>query len=132
MELKVDISNEHLTELFIMALEGGSNYWYYIDTTDISVVNKVFSPDDRQMMSTSEKVVKAILEGKVPHIPIYDQEELDEVLLGHFSLDSIRNGVRKMSEENLGLLANAMMDQFDGYDADSFFQYCVMGEQRFS
>ena len=74
MMVKIKFSNENIVHALIGALEGGSNYWYFLP--DVSMVKKI---DNK---SLSECIVLSALSGI--EIPVYDVEA-EDIFLGNIS-----------------------------------------------
>lgn len=141
-------TKEDIINLFVTSLEGGSNYWYYMELPD-----NINSYGD----STSEAVGNFILKGGT--VPFYDVEmisdieyrkkkgeyniqgdivnqiELDkdyeEALLGYVDMDSILEGINIIKKDYPEVWENILLEQSDASDADVFLQLCVMGEVVF-
>jgi hypothetical protein len=141
-------TKEDIINLFVTSLEGGSNYWYYMELPD-----SINSYGD----STSEAVGNFILKGGT--VPFYDvemisdieyrkkegeyniqgdivnQKELDkdyeEALLGYVDMDSILEGINIIKKDYPEVWENILLEQEDASDADVFLQLCVMGEVVF-
>ncbi len=101
----INIPNEDIIDVLITALEGGSNYWYYIlETSNRSSVKIVLD-----VLTTEEEIT------------VYDVETDDE--LGVLSRDNIKQGIKMFIENGY-----EFEPDMDADDADTFFQYVVMGE----
>jgi hypothetical protein len=128
MKIKVEFSNEKITDLLITALEGGSNYWYWLNDEDIDNLRKLFKKGSS--LSSAEKIGKAVLE-KGCTVRVSDVETGEE--LGILSKDSIREGFSLMLKENDGsaqieTMAHILCDDYDANDADIWFQTVIMKE----
>lgn len=118
MEITIEIKNEDISDILITALEGGSNYWYLLETE-----GKVFKRSSDK--SLSESVIAAVLE-KGEEFDVYDIEE-EDLLLGQLSRENIKRGIILSLKEGINPFQCLDADQ-----ADVFFQHVVMGEVRFS
>jgi hypothetical protein len=128
MKIKVEFSNEKITDLLVTALEGGSNYWYYLNDEDIENLRKLFKKDIS--LSLAEKIGMAVLE-KGCTVRVSDVETGEE--LGVLSKDSIREGFTLMLKEDSGFaqietIAHILCDDYDADDADIWFQTVIMKE----
>ena len=126
--------DEDIFDALVTALEGGSNYWYYIPI-----------PSDRiKKMAIKKAAVKVAGTGRSflsvlgPNLPlvdyiwflmlndtslmIYDIENTED-LLGEMSIDTLRKGAVQYIQER-GEFDPAM----DAGEADCFLQYAVLGE----
>jgi hypothetical protein len=143
--LNRNLTKEDIIDLFVTALEGGSNYWYHMDLPDNI---KSFG------QSTSEAVGEYILQGD--YIEFYDVEEYDRVLrdkergdynvqgdvedeksfnedleetkLGYVDMNKILEAITIIKKEYPEVWENILLEQADAGDADVFLQICVMGE----
>lgn len=143
--LNRNLTKEDIIDLFVTALEGGSNYWYHMDL-----------PEDIKSFgdSTSEAVGEYILQGG--HIEFYDVEEYDRVLrdkergdyniqgdvedeksfnedleetkLGYVDMNKILEAITIIKKDYPEVWENILLEQADAGDADVFLQICVMGE----
>lgn len=111
MRIEIEIKDKDIVDALCTALEGGSNYWYWIETL----------PEfNNKIISLSENIIYYCLNDK-NNIEVFDVETMD--LLGYISKDSIYNGL-KLFIESYYKFDPAM----DANEADILFQYIVMGE----
>jgi hypothetical protein len=112
-----------LEDTFVTALEGGSNYWVYIDQNTLSKVKKDGVP-------LSIAIFNAVMDGM--EIEVLDIEG-DGDVLGTLNLKTMADNLNLMmkSEVHSQSLFNVMRSDFDANDADVVFQYLVMGEVIF-
>ena len=77
MEIKIiqGVKREVLEDVFVTALEGGSNYWYYLPEESIKAIRKAVPKSEDPYLSTA--ILKAILDHDVK-VPINDAENEDE------------------------------------------------------
>lgn len=118
------ITKQDIIDLFVTALEGGSNYWYYIPTIPAGV---------RQIktetgMATSEAIGEYILRGG--NIQINDAEDEEEVL-GTVDMTSLLEAIDLLKSDYTHAYENIIDEEYDADDADIFFQLAVMGEVTF-
>jgi hypothetical protein len=115
------ISKENIIDIFVTALEGGSNYWYYIPT----IPNGVRDIMDETGMATSEAIGQYVLKGG--YVQINDAEDEEEVL-GNVDMDGLLDAIQKVKTEFPDVYNNIIDEEYDADDADIFFQIAVMGE----
>jgi len=114
--ISVDVPIETVKDLFIAALEGGSNYWYYLP--ELEMVRK----PEYKGLSLAEKICRAVIEqGEV--VPVHDIED-DTDKLGEISRENIERGLRLFIQNN-----SWPDSDMDAGQADTFFQLVVMGEE---
>lgn len=118
------IDNQTIEDLLITALEGGSNYWYYLP--DLSMTKKY--KEEGQAQALSERIFKAVMKGEV--VPVHDAED-EEELLGYISKKNIKRAEKLMKENSPDHYKNALSEDWDAETADVWFQYVVLGEITF-
>lgn len=112
MRIEIEIKDKDIVDALCTALEGGSNYWYWIEELPEGLSNE---------FSTSESIINWILCNPENKIEITDVET-DEIL-GYLCKDNIKLGL-ELFIENDHIFDPAM----DANKADILFQYIVMGE----
>lgn len=131
MEIKIEIivPRQVLENVFVTALEGGSNYWYYLSNDAIKLIRKAVPKEEDPYLSTA--ILKAILDHDV-EVPINDAENEEEVL-GYISKKTLQERIQKLYNDDS--LKWALQHEIDNCgDADSsdiVFQYMAMGEVVF-
>jgi hypothetical protein len=130
-KMKSGITKEQIIGLFTTALEGGSNYWYYI-----SNLPKNISMEDA---NTAEAIAKHILNGGYVQFNESDVdsdwvEDVDEEgeLLGYVDMDKLLDALNIVKKDYPEVYERIILDQFDADDADIFLQIAVMGEVRYN
>lgn len=118
------ITKEDIIDLFVTALEGGSNYWYYLPTIP-SAVRDIMNEKN---MATSEAIGEYVLRGG--SIQVNDAEEEEEVL-GTVDMDSLLDAIQKLKEDYPNNYYNIIDEEYDAEDADIFFQLATMGDVVF-
>lgn len=113
--LKRSLSKENIIDLFVTALEGGSNYWYYIPTL----------PND---VNSSEAIGNHILNGG--YVVFHDAENHSEIL-GTVDMNSILEAISLVKSNYPEVWESILLENADANDADVFLQLCVMGEVVF-
>jgi len=136
------ITREQIIDIFVTALEGGSNYWYYI----LDIPKEIKYMIKQEGLAFSEACGKYVLDGG--ELAIYDKEELNNVgigdedsdletysnkpePLGYVNMDSLLDAIRVMKQDYEDRYKNIIMDEYDADDADIFFQLATMGEVVF-
>jgi hypothetical protein len=128
------ITADQIVDVFVTAIEGGSNYWYYI----LDIPNEVKQIMKSESLAFSEACGKYVLNGG--ELIIYDVEEVGEMddvdefstqkpePLGHINMDSLLDAINVMKRDFPEMYENIVMDEYDAEDADVFFQIATMGE----
>jgi hypothetical protein len=103
-------------DLLTTALEGGSNYWYLLKSEEFTEIN-------RFQGTFVERLFAYILDGGF--VSVYDVENPDEKL-GDFNLINIEEAERILEEDFEEYYNNIIEDNWDAYDADTWFQLVIM------
>ena len=127
MKISAEFSYETITGLFVTALEGGSNYWYYLNDEDVEKIRLLFKKGSS--LSLAEKITIAVLE-KGYTVRVTDAESEDD--LGIISKDGIREGFALMlkagGSAQKEAISRIICDAYDADDADVWLQMVVMKE----
>jgi hypothetical protein len=119
-----EIKREVLEDIFVTALEGGSNYWYYLSDEAKKLIRDAVPKSEDPYLSTA--ILKAIERGV--EVPINDAEDEEEVL-GTVSLKTMQERLQKLAEsKNRDALVSHINEEGDGDSADIVFQYLAFGE----
>ena len=105
-------------DLLSTALYGASNYWYLLPDLAIHIAGT-------QGGFIEARVIEAVRKGV--EIPVLDLEDPSEKL-GEISLFNIKRGEQTLKEKNPDVYKRITTDNWDGFDADIWFQYVVMNE----
>ena len=124
-ELKIELGLplERLEDIFVGALEGGSNYWYWMDEDAVTAIRSAVPKSEDPYLSTA--TFKAVMRGV--SVPIRDYENQHEVL-GHISMDTMPARLAKCGKESPHLIMEVLNENDDASTADAIFQYLTMGE----
>lgn len=131
MEFKIEkiVPREVLENVFVTALEGGSNYWYFLSQEAVDKIRKVVPKTDEPFLSMA--VLKAVLDHNVA-VPINDAEN-EEDELGVISMKTFGERLQKLSlDEGSGWALRLEIDDCgDADSSDVVFQFLTMGEVVF-
>ena len=119
-----------LENIFVTALEGGSNYWCHINMRNHRAIRKAVSFEDDPYFSTA--ILKAILDHGVS-VEINDAENEDDIL-GVFTAETIKQRLEELAnDEGLSYALEAEIDEEgDAETSDVVFQYLLFGDLIFS
>jgi hypothetical protein len=124
IEVKQKISQEVLEDIFVTALEGGSNYWYFLSEEAVKLIRDAVPKSEDPHLSTS--ILKAILKGV--EVPINDADNEDDVI-GTISLNTMEERLQKLADsQNKSALIRHIEEEGDADSADTVFQYLAFGE----
>ena len=123
------VPREVLENVFVTALEGGSNYWYCLDRKTLKIVRSAVPANEDGCLSTA--ILTAVLDHNI-EIPVHDVENEDEIL-GYISKKTIQDRIQKLSSsKELSWALRLEMDYAgDADSSDVVFQFIVMGEVMF-
>ena len=128
INIETKIESEVLENIFVTALEGGSNYWYYLPRESVFAVRTAVPRDVEECLSVA--IYKAVCEEGVD-VPIYDAED-EEEMLGILSMTTIPERLGELIQsDNRWALTDELNEEGDANSSDIVFQYLVMGEAIF-
>jgi len=108
-------------DLIVTALEGGSNYWYWLP--DVTMVPKVVDRPNGDCLSI--RIAKAVWDGAT--VPVQDKD--DRSPLGSITKDGILAALDRMYASKYTHCASRIVaEDYDAEDADAWFQCAVMGK----
>jgi hypothetical protein len=126
IDLKLDVSREVLESIFITAMEGGSNYWYYIGEEAVRAINNV-SPR-ASGMAFSERLFTAVYDYGV-QVPIHDIEEIDGEPIGVLDKETFKERLERCANEGaMWALQQEIDEQGDATTSDAVFQYLALND----
>ena len=130
INIQKEVSRDVLENIFVTALEGGSNYWYYINNENGKKIRDAVSRDEEPSFSMA--FAKAILDKRLS-IEVHDIEDMDnDEPLGVINEQTIMSGLQKMVDDGYGwALFDEIAEQGDATSSDMCFQYMVLGEVMF-
>ena len=120
--LKVGIcstmSNQLIEDLFVTALEGGSNYWYQINDID-----SVFYDEKLKNEPLSTCLIQKIINDGL-ELQVCDIETKE--LLGKVNIANIQEAEKRLMGSHPGHYKQIMSEEWDATNADVWFQLVVM------
>jgi len=127
MKIQIEIDDSVLEDVFVTAIEGGSNYWYFLSEDAVRLIRKVVPREEESCLSVA--TFKAVMKGTI--IPINDVEN-EEDIIGWVGLDTMADRLSKLAtSDNRWALQSHMNEEGDADSADIVFQYLAMGEAVF-
>ena len=124
--IKKEISRDVLEDIFVTALEGGSNYWCHFPASSKKLIRDAVPKEQEKYFSIA--VLKAVLDHNVI-VPVHDAEnELD--IIGHISNHTMQKRLNDLAnDEGLKWCLDAELSgNGDAETSDVVFQYLSMGE----
>lgn len=126
IELKLDVSREVLESIFITAIEGGSNYWYYIGEESVKAINNVCPRASG--MAFSERVFTAVYDYDV-EVALHDIEDIEGEPIGVLSKNTFKERLERCANEgNMWALQQEIDEQGDAASSDVAFQYLALND----
>lgn len=126
INVTVDVSREVLENIVITALEGGSNYWYYISEEAIKRINSV-APRTNDNSSFSERLFRAVFDYDII-VPIHDIEDTDGEPVGELNVKTFEKHLEICASEALWALQEEIDERGDAGSSDVVFQYLALGD----
>ncbi len=131
MDLKINITQKislsHFEEIIVSALEGGSNYWYMLESPEYW---NDLSGEEGEPEST--RIAKSLFENPDFKMNVYDIEDDGEGdPLGTVTQASMLGALSYAQQEYPHVYHDLMEGQGDANTADVLFQLAVMGEVVF-
>ena len=129
IKIEKEIPRQVLEDIFVTAIEGGSNYWYFLSDEAIAKIRKAVSVESEPYLSIA--ISKAILDFGVD-VPINDAENEDEVL-GTISKTTMQDRLQLLSDDAhyKYALESELNEEGDADSSDIVFQYLSFGEVIF-
>lgn len=125
MVITKEIPREILENVCVTAIEGGSNYWYYLSEGAVRLIRNAIPKNEDAYLSTA--ILKAVLDYDVK-VPISDAEDEDEIV-GYLNKKNFQERLQKLSNsDDSWALQRELNGEGDADSSDVVFQYLVMGE----
>jgi len=115
-----------LENIFVTALEGGSNYWYWLPSKEVKKIREAVPKTEELALSVAMFI--AIFDKGV-EVAIHDEENPEECL-GVLSDGIIMAKIKALEiDQNYRKFWYAELnEEGDAESSDAIFQYLVMGE----
>ena len=126
LNIELSLPLERLEDIFVGALEGGSNYWYWMGEDAVTAIRSAVPKSEDPCLSTA--TFKAVMRGV--SVPIRDFENTKDVL-GYISLDTMEERLKKCGADYPHIILEVLNEEDDANTADAIFQYLTMGETIF-
>lgn len=110
------LNNNLVRDLLTTAIEGGSNYWYFLPNEE------EWKDYKKPHVPTINAIHNAIFDGKT--ITVIDVENKED--LGVISLENIQRADELLQEKFPNIMQSIIDEQFDANDADIWLQFVVM------
>ena len=126
MKAREIFTREILENIFVTAIEGGSNYWYFINEENHEKIRRAIPVEKEKCFSTA--LFRAVYD-EAFDIDVHDIEDTDEKV-GTLSIRTMFERLESlMKDEGYKWALFAELDeQGDAISSDVVFQYMTMGE----
>lgn len=126
--IKKEIYRQTIEDIFVTALEGGSNYWYFLSDKSIKAIRDAVPKEVEPYLSLA--ISKAIIDHGVD-VAINDADSEDEI--GIISMKTMADRLQKLSndKEYKWAFDLEIEERGDAQTSDIWFQYMAMGEVNF-
>lgn len=124
--IKRKIEEQTLEDVFVTALEGGSNHWYFIQDKEIHKVRRLVSREDEECISIA--LFKAVYHHGA-EIEVHSIDDEDE-LLGVISMHTMESRLQKLAEDDgySWALGECIDEAGDANSSDIVFQFITLNE----
>jgi hypothetical protein len=120
-----NVSRQVIEDILVTALEGGSNYWYFLPEQSVKAIRAAVPKSVDPYLSTA--IGKAILDFGV-EVDINDVDNEDEVL-GTISIKTLQERLQKLADSSHSwALEREINEDGDADTSDIVMQYMAMGE----
>ena len=110
VNIQHEVTQEQIEDLITCAIEGGSNYWYRIES------------DTKGDYSKTALTVKGLV---ISNHMVLDE---DKPRQGVLNIDSIASALRLMASKHPNAINDVITGNADAYTGDIFLQLAVFGE----
>ena len=125
MKLEIELNREVLEDIFVTAIEGGSNYWYFLSKDAVKRIRQVVSREQVPYLSIA--MFNAVIDHGLA-VPINDVEN-EEDIVGWISIETMQQRLQDLyNSDNRWAIERHINEEGDADSADVVFQYIVIGE----
>jgi hypothetical protein len=126
MKLEIELSREVLEDIFVTAIEGGSNYWYFLSSDAVKRIRQAVSREQVPYLSIATFI--AVIDHGVA-VPINDVEN-EEDIVGWISIETMQQRLQDLynNSDYRWAIERHINEEGDADSADVVFQYMTMGE----
>ena len=122
--INTEIPRQVIEDVFVTALEGGSNYWYFLPEKSVNAIRKAVPKSVEPYLSIA--ISKAIIDHGV-EVGINDAEDEDEEL-GVISMKTMPERLQKLFTESKWAFDYEIDGSGDASSSDIWLQYMAFGE----
>ena len=124
INVKLEITREMLESIFVTALEGGSNHWYYISEDTYRLIRAYIPKEEEPILSLA--LFSCVYDYQIT-LPIHDIEEPDGDAIGYIDRDKFEVRLQKCFNDYPAAIYNEINEEGDADSSDIIFQHLVLG-----
>ena len=122
-----EVTRDVLENVFVTAIEGGSNYWYYIPKKSLTIIRDVVPKSVEPCISVA--LFKAVFDHNID-VAIHDIEDKEKEL-GVISIKTMQERIQKLADTEPNYFDSEVDEYGDAVSSDVWFQYITLGELIF-
>ncbi len=126
IEIIITVSHERINDLLCGAMEGGSNYWYCIDSFNYPVKTGTLERHTKESLGIKFEHIELPLKGGSLTISDMEGEEGDKTWT--LNKEACVRGLKVMAEKYPTHFADWRNEDDDATTADVFLQCCLFGD----
>ena len=119
LTLPIEIPDQRIQDLLCSALEGGSNYWYFIESFNYP------KGEDKQSLGIEFEHLELPFKGGSLTFTVPEDDDGKEYILDS---KAIQQGMKVMAEKYPRHFENFLDENDDAITGDVFLQCCLFGE----
>jgi hypothetical protein len=124
INVKLEITRETLECIFVTAIEGGSNHWYWIHDDTYRLIRNYIPSDEEPCLSVA--FFSAVYDLGIT-LPIHDVEDPDGDAIGYFDRFRFEERLQKCYKDYPSVILNEIDEEGDAHSSDIVFQYLGLG-----
>jgi len=124
MEITIKLNEQHIEDVFVTAIEGGSNYWFDFNYKDVAEVRRVCE-EDNYRDSLCMQIYYAVFR-KGLKLPVYD--DWSEEQIGVLDVTNFGERLQNCMDNHPEAIYNTLFENGDANDADIIFEYLCINE----
>lgn len=122
--INTEVPRQVIEDVFVTALEGGSNYWYFLPEKSVNAIREAVPKSVEPYLSIA--ISKAIIDHGV-EVGINDAEDEDEEL-GVISMKTMPERLHKLFTESKWAFDYEIDGSGDASSSDVWLQYMAFGK----
>ena len=128
INVKINITRETLECIFVTALEGGSNHWYFINEETHRFIRSYIPKEEERCLSLA--LFSFVYDLDIP-IAIHDIEDPEGDPIGYLNRSRFEQRLQRCYDNQPWAIHNEINDEGDAESSDIIFQYLVLGDYTY-